>query len=111
MLSWRNGLRSSLRDWIIAGSNPVGSIKTSGCSAVGSAAVSGTAGRRYSFSFGDALRTENASRTNPATQTFLAPVAQSEEVPHLECGGYWFKASQGYWCDAGEVARVGLEVS
>ncbi len=47
----------------------------------------------------------------PATQTFLAPVAQSEEVPRLERGGYWFKPSQGYWCDAGEVARVGLEVS
>ncbi len=30
-----------------AGSNPAGSIKTSGCSAVGSAGVSGMPGRRF----------------------------------------------------------------
>ena len=57
------------------------------------------------------FRVPQVAGSNPATQINLAPVAQSEEVPRLERGGYWFKPSQGYWCNAGEVARVGLEVS
>lgn len=47
----------------------------------------------------------------PATQTFLAPVAQSERGAAFRMRRLLVQPSQGYWCDAGEVATVGLEVS